>query len=109
MARELAPVDITTIPGLQQLVDDVRATGKPRRLRHGGEDVAVLMPPAQRAPRRTRGSRPPATGRAKALSIAQQTAGMLQHYRKVPPPTPQEEKDAFARAVAAQVAESLGG
>ena len=44
MARELAPVDISTMPDLARLAEEVRSTGTPRRLRRGGEDVAILSP-----------------------------------------------------------------
>jgi hypothetical protein len=36
--------------------------------------------------------------------IAERTAGALKRYAKQPPATRAEEKDAFARAVAAEVA-----
>lgn len=38
-----------------------------------------------------------------ARSIAERTAGILAQYRKVPPPTPQEERAAFEEAVADDV------
>ena len=44
-----------------------------------------------------------------AQSIAERTAGALAQYRRVPAPTAEEEREAFAQAVADEVAESLGG
>jgi hypothetical protein len=36
--------DITDIPELSRLADEVRATRRPRILRRGNEDVAMLVP-----------------------------------------------------------------
>ena len=44
-----------------------------------------------------------------AQSVTDRTAGALRQYRRVPSPTPQEEREAFAQAVADEVAETLGG
>lgn len=35
-----------------------------------------------------------------ALSITERTAGALRQYRRTPPPTPEQEREAFAQAVA---------
>ena len=50
MASELAPIDISSMPDLARLADEVRSTKKPRRLRRNNEDVALLVPatPAKR-------------------------------------------------------------
>ena len=50
MASELAPIDISSMPDLARLADEVRSTKKPRRLRRNNEDVALLVPatPASR-------------------------------------------------------------
>src|SRR5579885_2898815 len=42
-----------------------------------------------------------------ALSIAERTAGSLAQYRKTPVPTPQEERNRFAQAVADEVAQGV--
>jgi hypothetical protein len=52
MARELAAVDVTNDPELLRLAEEVRQSGKPRLLRRGGEDLAVLSP-VGRVTRRT--------------------------------------------------------
>jgi antitoxin (DNA-binding transcriptional repressor) of toxin-antitoxin stability system len=44
MASELSPIDISRIPELAQLIDEVTATGKRRRIVRDGRDVAVLAP-----------------------------------------------------------------
>jgi hypothetical protein len=44
MANELAPVDISQIPGLAGLVEEVENTRMPRRIRRGDKDVAILTP-----------------------------------------------------------------
>lgn len=51
MVKERTAVDITTIPELARLAEEVRATGRPVRLRRNGEDIAVLSPAATRARR----------------------------------------------------------
>jgi hypothetical protein len=56
MSRELKPVDISAVPELVRLAEEVRATKEPRLLRREGEDVAVLIPlpaPSKRRARRT--------------------------------------------------------
>ena len=55
MASELTPIDIRQLPELAQLVEEVRQSGKPRRLQRGHEDLARLVPIAP--PRRRRGRR----------------------------------------------------
>src|SRR3712207_232677 len=50
MASELNPIDISTIPELARLVDEVRTTGKPRRLQRDAMDVAILSPTRPRRP-----------------------------------------------------------
>ena len=50
MASELAPIDISSMPDLARLADEVRSTKKPRLLRRNNEDIALLVPatPARR-------------------------------------------------------------
>ncbi len=63
MASELAPIDISSMPDLARLADEVRSTKKSRVLRRNNEDVALLVP-ATPAKRR----------RAKAVSPADDAA-----------------------------------
>jgi hypothetical protein len=46
VVAELAPIDVGAMPDLARLAEEVRATGRPRRLRRSGEDLAVLVPAA---------------------------------------------------------------
>ncbi len=46
MAQELGSIDITSIPELAHLVDEVQRTRRARVLRRADEDVAVLSPVA---------------------------------------------------------------
>ncbi len=52
MVRELSPIDISAMPELIQLAEEVRSTRLPRRLRRGDEDIAVMVPAAPRPKRR---------------------------------------------------------
>ncbi len=54
MARELEPIDVTDAPDLLRLAEEVRRSGQPRRLRREDEDLAVLVPVAPPAKRRSR-------------------------------------------------------
>ena len=51
MAHELEPLDISHLPDLMHLAEEVQRTRTPRRLRRASEDVAILTP----APKRRRG------------------------------------------------------
>jgi hypothetical protein len=54
MTRELAPIDISTMPDLARLAEEVARTGMPRVLRQDDTDIAVLSPaPARRRRGRT--------------------------------------------------------
>jgi hypothetical protein len=44
MASELTPIDITGMPDVARLAEDVRRTRMPVVLRENGADVAVLVP-----------------------------------------------------------------
>src|SRR5215217_7210679 len=44
MAKEIAPVDISTNLELVRLIEEVACTGKARMLRRADQDVAILMP-----------------------------------------------------------------
>ena len=47
MAKEIQAIDITDLPELLRLVEEVCKTGQPRLLRSAKEDLAVLMPAAR--------------------------------------------------------------
>ncbi len=103
MATELTPIDVRHLPELAHLVEEVRATRKPRRIVRDDEEVAVLMPAPKPVRQRQTRLRP------QGQSVTDQTAGALKAYRLPRPLTSQEEKDAFERGVAEQVMESMGG
>lgn len=44
MAKALKPIDISSIPKLLTIAEEVRRTNEPRMLRRDSEDVAILMP-----------------------------------------------------------------
>ena len=54
MANELAPIDISSMPDLARLADEVRSTKKPRVLRRNNEDIALLVPATPATRRRTK-------------------------------------------------------
>ncbi len=58
MASELAPIDISSMPDLARLADEVRSTKQPRRLRRNNEDVALLVPATPATRRRAKAVRP---------------------------------------------------
>src|SRR5437867_11082222 len=53
VVREARPIDISDVPELLRLAEEVRKTRAPRLLRRDGEDVAVLVPVVPTRPRRT--------------------------------------------------------
>jgi hypothetical protein len=44
MPSELSPIDVSAMPELARLADEVAATGRRRRIVRDGRDVAVLAP-----------------------------------------------------------------
>lgn len=44
MAKELKRIDISSIPELLRIVEEVRRANEPRLLRRDSEDVAIVMP-----------------------------------------------------------------
>jgi hypothetical protein len=54
MTKELTPIDVTRVPDLLRIAEEVRATGEPRVLRRDSEDLAVVSPIVPKAKRRVR-------------------------------------------------------
>ena len=103
MAAEY-PIDITNLPELVRLAEDVRDTRKPRILRREHEILAVLAPmplPARPRPR-TRSTR----AKREALAAVERTAGLFQAAAKQPPASIAEETAAFEQGVADEVMRS---
>jgi hypothetical protein len=44
MAKELKRIDISAVPELLNIAEEVRRTKEPRLLRRASEDMAILMP-----------------------------------------------------------------
>lgn len=59
MAKELKPVDVSRVPELLSIAEEVRASGVGRLLKRNGEELAILAPV-------TRTRKPTARGRSKA-------------------------------------------
>ena len=55
MAPERSPIDVSVIPELAHLADEVRRTRRPRVIRRADEDLAVLAPPPPALRGRTKG------------------------------------------------------
>jgi hypothetical protein len=53
MVREAAPLDVSTIPELARLAEEVARTGRARLLRQHDTDLAILAPVAPRRRSRT--------------------------------------------------------
>ncbi|MGE0541324.1 MAG: hypothetical protein AB7R89_14215 [Dehalococcoidia bacterium] len=104
MTRELAPIDIRQIPELARLVDEVRASRKPRRIVRDDEDVALLVPaPASSTAEYERAARP---RRFPKGGLVAATAGIVQYDG--PTLSLEEERAAFEQGVADEARESLG-
>ncbi len=54
MAHDYAPIDINTNPSLIEIVEEIRRTNRPRILRRGDKDVAVISPVKKSAKGSTR-------------------------------------------------------
>ncbi len=55
MAQEIEAIDVTDVPELRRIAEEVRDTREPRVLRAGDEEVAILMPvPVKRGRKRIR-------------------------------------------------------
>jgi hypothetical protein len=67
MTREAPPIDISTMPELARLADEVARTGTPRVLKRGDEDIAILSP--ARPKRRLKGKRVTQADIDAALSV----------------------------------------
>jgi hypothetical protein len=64
MAQERSSIDISAMPDVLRIAEEVRASRRPRRLRRHGEDIAVVAPVepvARRQASRARGKPTSAT------------------------------------------------
>ena len=69
-------VDVDGSPELRRLIAEVRESGEPRVLRHGGEEVAVLSPTPRARPHGRR-RRPTSEDREAFLSSAGSWKGLI--------------------------------
>ena len=102
-APEQEPLDITDLPELSRLADEVQATRRPRVWRRANKDVAMLVPLTNAVP--TPMPHNPAldavlAGLSKDSAIAR-TAGIL--HTDQPFPGYAEEKEQAAIAIAADI------
>lgn len=82
MSSELLPVDISQLPDLLRLAEEVKRSGTARALLNGDETVAVLAPPipARSARRSPRGRRTPdAILRLKGLGASAEPTDIARH------------------------------
>lgn len=56
MAEQPKPIDISDVPDVLRMVEEVRRAGEPRVLQRDGEDLAVVVP--LRREEKPRGSKP---------------------------------------------------
>lgn len=112
MTAQRDTFDITDLPELAQAVDAARAAGRRLTIVRDGEDIAELLPLGPELTERA--SRADAyfaeidaaidlTDVLRGMppeSVAVRTAGALRKYRRFPPLTIRQEKEAFAQAVA---------
>ena len=68
MPRNLRSIDISHVPELLRIVEEVRATNEPRVLRREGEDLAILVPSS--STKRTRPRRAKTTADYEAFRSA---------------------------------------
>lgn len=57
VARALRAIDISNMPELLRLVEEVRETEEPRVLRRDSEDVAILMPTKPSSKRKSKAAK----------------------------------------------------
>ncbi len=68
MAEQPKSIDISDVPDILRLAEEVRRAGEPRVLRRDGEDLAMVVPMPR--PRRTRLKKPTAADYAAFRSAA---------------------------------------
>jgi hypothetical protein len=94
MARELTRIDISNVPELLRVAEDVRATNTPRVLQRDNEDIAVVVPIAER----------PRAGRAAPDALIRDLAA---GFQSVPPLRQPRSVEEMVRIAAEEHAESV--
>lgn len=77
MAHARAAIDISDMPDLVRLAEEVRASNKARVLRRAGEDVAIIVPVARAGAKRSRRHTPSAADREAFLASAGSWKGLV--------------------------------
>ncbi len=56
MAKTTQSINVSSVPELLRIAEEVRASGRPRLLRRDGEDLAMVVPahPVRRSPSRAK-------------------------------------------------------
>ena|SRR5712692_3712053 len=57
MEKEMRSIDISSVPDLVRIAEEVRTTGRPRILRRNGEDMAIVIPIALGSRRKVKRTR----------------------------------------------------
>lgn len=57
MAKDMRSIDISSVPDLVRIAEEVRTSGRPRILRRNGEDMAMVIPIGHGRKHRTRRAR----------------------------------------------------
>ena len=109
MVAEQEPIDISTMPELARLADEVRRTRRPRVLRRGNVDVAVLVPltSAVRTPVPYNPALEAVLAKLPEDSVVRRTAGIL--HTDQPFPGYEIEREAAEMAMAIDVIDELEG
>jgi hypothetical protein len=103
MAAEQQPLDITALPELSRLADEVQQSRQPRVWRRGDRDVAVLVPlvTAARTPAPANPALDAVLARLPKNCVTARTAGIL--HTDQPFPGYEEEEEQAAAAIAADI------
>jgi len=68
MAKEMRSIDISGVPDMVRIAEEVQTSGRPRILRRNGEDMVIVIPIAHGRKRGTRRARTQANYDAFLLS-----------------------------------------
>ncbi|MDP8923496.1 MAG: hypothetical protein M3O34_11540 [Chloroflexota bacterium] len=100
MNSGIKSLDISNVPGLIEIAEEVRRTREPRVLRRNHEDLAIILPAGDSAPRRSARSRETVTEPLRSYSL-ETAAG------SVVPPTRTADIEAMIEAAKEARAERL--
>ncbi len=84
MSKQLQPVDITDMPDLARLAEEVRSSNQARVLRRDHEDVALLVPIAELPTRKPPPRKDPKTAREAKEASAGGWKGLVDAEQRKP-------------------------